>query len=486
MGQGGRRSNLIRWCVGQIVVSDYPCKVGTETKTGSGRRRSTSGAKPRSAFGDLRDQTGFRWMYVFDVIALFTAMMLISFVRWGMTWPTYSFVDYLVGFAIVTVVHMGVAYFGGFYEIDVRLGATSRLPRAASLTAIAVLIDASLSLGSSKFLMPRLNLVIFAVAASFALATNRWLARRFMTARFGRPRVLLVGSPDDIQLAESHLDETDRDAIVVGRRSGTDGLAEAVETVQATDVLLLSNIELSEVYPKPLEDFEARRVGVYHRLTPSDTLLGVKKTRQIAGMPFVALRSHAMPSSKARFKRMLDLIYVLLASPVLLPIVFLTLLYSRAVAGGPVLFRQERLGRYGRPFLMIKVRTMYLGSEEVTGPVLASRDDERVIPAMSWMRKMRFDELPQIWNVIRGDMSLVGPRPERQELADGFEQIIPGYGRRHDIRPGITGLAQVNGSYHTDPGFKLGHDLQYLVNWSPVFDMQILLRTIYVILARRV
>lgn len=425
-------------------------------------------------------------MYVFDIVSLFAAMMLISFVRWGTTWPNYSMVDYLVGFAIVTVVHICVAYFGGFYEIDVRLGATSRLPRAASLTAIAILIDASLSLGSSQFLMPRLNLVIFAIAASCALATNRWLARRVMTARFGRPRVLLVGSPDDIQLAESHLDETDRDAIVVGRRSGTDGLAEAVETVKATDVLLLSGIELNEVYPKPLEDFEARRVGVYHRLSPSDTLLGVKKTRQVAGMPFVALRSHAMPPSKARFKRMLDLIYIVLAAPLLLPVVLLTLLYSRIVAGGPVLFRQERVGRYGRPFSMVKIRTMYLGSEDASGPVLAARDDERVIPAMAWMRKMRFDELPQIWNVIRGDMSLVGPRPERQELADGFEQIIPGYGRRHDIRPGITGLAQVNGSYHTDPGFKLGHDLQYLVNWSPVFDIQILLRTIYVILARRV
>jgi exopolysaccharide biosynthesis polyprenyl glycosylphosphotransferase len=460
--------------------------VETETKTGSNRHRLTRRTTPRSTFGDLRDQVGFRWMYIFDIISLFAAMILISFARWGTTWPTYPFVDYLVGFAIVTVVHISVAYFGGFYEVDVRLGATSRLPRAASLTAIAILIDASLSLGSSKFLMPRLNLLVFAVVASVALATNRWLARRVMTARFGRPRVLLVGSPDDIQLAESHLDETDRDAIVVGRRSGTDGLAEVVDTVQATDVLLLSGIELSEVYPTPLEDFEAQRVGVYHRLTASDTLLGVKKTRQVAGMPFVALRSHAMPSSKARFKRMLDLFYLLLASPLVLPIVLLTLLYARLVAGGPVLYRQERLGRYGQPFLMVKIRTMYLGSEDVTGPVLAAREDERVIPAMAWMRKMRFDELPQLWNVIRGDMSLVGPRPERQELAEGFERIIPGYGRRHDIRPGITGLAQVNGSYHTDPEFKLGHDLQYLVNWSPVFDVQILLRTVYVVLARRI
>jgi len=425
-------------------------------------------------------------MYVVDIVSLFGAMVLISFARWGLDWPNYSTLDYFAGFAIVTMVHVAVAYFGGLYEVEARLGQTSRLPRTASLTSIAILIDASLSLGASKFLMPRLNLVVFAVFASFALAFNRWLARRVMTARYGRPRVLLVGSPDDIALAEAHLVDTDRDAIVVGRRSNTTELAVSVEHAAATDVLLLGGIELSDVYPRPLEDFEAKRVGVYHRLTPSDTLLGVKKTRQIAGMPFVALRSHAMPPSKARFKRMLDLVYLTLSIPVMVPVVLLTLTYARIVVGKPVLYRQDRVGRSGREFSMVKIRTMYVGSEDVTGPVLAERDDERVIPAMAWMRKTRFDELPQIWNVLKGDMSLVGPRPERRELAEGFEQIIPGYGRRHDIRPGITGLAQVNGSYHTDPGFKLGHDLQYLVNWSPILDVQIMLRTLFVVLARRV
>lgn len=439
-----------------------------------------------AALGHLRTQAGLRWMYAVDVVSLFGAMILISLARWGLDWPTYPIVDYLVGFTIVTMVHVGVGYFGGLYEVEARLGQTSRLPRTASLTAIAVLIDASLSLGASKFLMPRLNLVAFAVIASCLLAFNRWLARRVLTARFGRPRVLLVGSPDDIALAEGHLVDTDRDAVVVGRRSNTDALADSVEAVAATDVLLLGGIELSDVYPRPLEDFEARRVGVYHRLTPSDTLLGVKKTRQIAGMPFVALRSHAMPPSKARFKRVLDLLYLAMASPVLLPVMLFTLTYARIVVGKPVLYRQDRVGRSGQSFSMVKIRTMYLGAEDITGPILAGRDDERVIPSMAWMRKMRFDELPQMWNVLRGDMSLVGPRPERRELAEGFEVLIPGYGRRHDIRPGITGLAQVNGSYHTDPGFKLGHDLQYLVNWSPILDLQIMLRTVYVVLARRV
>jgi len=441
---------------------------------------------PSRSFTDLRNATGLRWMYVADAALLFGAMMLISVARWGTVWPNYAMSDYLIGFVIVTAVHILVAYFGGLYERDHRLGASSRLPRAASLTGIAVLIDASLSLGASKFLMPRLNLAIFAVLAACCLAFNRWLAQRLSTARFGRPKVLLVGNPDDIELAESHLVESDRDAIVVGRVSSTRDLGQAVDSSSASDVLLLGGVELSTLYPTPIDGFEKRRVGVYHRLTPSDTLLGVKKTRQIAGMPFVALRSHVMPVSRARFKRVLDLIYLFVGLPLWLPLLLFTIVYARIVAGGPVFYRQERVGRHGELFSMVKIRTMYIGSEDETGPVLATRDDARVIPAIAWMRKMRFDELPQLWNVLVGDMALVGPRPERQELAEQFETLIPGYGRRHDIRPGITGLAQVHGGYHTDPGFKLGHDLQYLVNWSPVLDLQILLRTVHVVLARRV
>jgi len=460
--------------------------VASEVLAGTTPHRHNQDVRSRSAIGLLREQSGFRLMYLADMVSLFGSAMLISFIRWGTEWPTYRFVSYVAGFLVVTAVHVVVAYFGGLYERDHRLGATSRLPRIASLTGIAVLIDAALSLGSDQYLMPRLNMVVFAIVAALALSFNRWLAQRLMTARFGRPQVLLVGSPDDIKLAEAHLVETDRDAVVVGRRSNTDDLAIGVAAVAATDVLLLGGAELSDIYPSPLDEFETARIGVYHRLTPSDTLLGVKKTRQIAGMPFVALHSTAMPSSQAKFKRLLDLLYVFAALPVWLPVLLLAMLYAKLVAGGPVLYRQERVGRHGETFSMIKIRTMYVGSEDKTGPILATRDDARVIRAMAWMRKMRFDELPQIWNVIRGDMSLVGPRPERQTLAEGFEMIIPGYGRRHDVRPGITGLAQVNGSYHTDPGFKLGHDLQYLVNWSPVFDLQILLRTIYVVVARRV
>jgi lipopolysaccharide/colanic/teichoic acid biosynthesis glycosyltransferase len=153
----------------------------------------------------------------------------------------------------------------------------------------------------------------------------------------------------------------------------------------------------------------------------------------------------------------------------------------------PLLYWQPRVGAGGREFRMVKFRTMGLDAEaDGHGARLADPDDPRVIRGCRWVRATRMDELPQLWNVLRGDMSLVGPRPERPELTAGFEERIPGYSRRHELPPGLTGLAQIHGRYHTDPEYKLGYDLQYLVNWSPVLDLEILLRTVWVVLARRI
>ncbi|MFT5223871.1 MAG: lipopolysaccharide/colanic/teichoic acid biosynthesis glycosyltransferase, partial [Glaciecola sp.] len=116
----------------------------------------------------------------------------------------------------------------------------------------------------------------------------------------------------------------------------------------------------------------------------------------------------------------------------------------------------------------------------------AQKEDPRVIAACRWIRATRLDELPQVLNILRGEMSLVGPRPERPELTAQFEEEFPNYASRHEVPPGLTGLAQIHGRYHTDPEYKLGHDLQYLVNWSPILDFEIIVRTVWVIVTRRV
>jgi lipopolysaccharide/colanic/teichoic acid biosynthesis glycosyltransferase len=128
---------------------------------------------------------------------------------------------------------------------------------------------------------------------------------------------------------------------------------------------------------------------------------------------------------------------------------------------------------------------MHRGAEVETGAVLAVPDDPRVTAIGRALRSARIDEIPQLWNVVQGDMSLVGPRPERPEFAERFARKISGYTLRHAARPGLTGLAQVSGEYSTEPDIKLRYDLAYLNNWSIGLDLAILLRTLPVILTRR-
>jgi len=170
-------------------------------------------------------------------------------------------------------------------------------------------------------------------------------------------------------------------------------------------------------------------------------------------------------------------------------IIILTLPFWVAVAvairldsRGPVFFRQARVGRKGKVFHIFKFRTMIEGAERLTGPVLAGRNDPRVTRVGRWLRTWRLDELPQLINVFKGDMSLVGPRPERPEFVEEFRREIPGYELRHLVRPGITGLAQVRGKYDTPAIDKLRFDLAYIFLWSPLLEVKILLQTISVML----
>ncbi|NLF59403.1 MAG: sugar transferase [Candidatus Hydrogenedens sp.] len=167
------------------------------------------------------------------------------------------------------------------------------------------------------------------------------------------------------------------------------------------------------------------------------------------------------------------------------PLLAALALAVRLGSPGPALYRQERQGRGGKPFHVVKFRTMAQGAEDRTGPVLAEEDDPRVTPTGRWLRRTRLDELPQLWNVIRGEMSLVGPRPERPAFADAHLAEEPLYRHRLLARPGMTGLAQIHGRYDTDYRQKLRYDLLYIGNMTLAADLRILAATARIVLTGR-
>ncbi|MFW5883762.1 MAG: sugar transferase, partial [Verrucomicrobiota bacterium] len=201
----------------------------------------------------------------------------------------------------------------------------------------------------------------------------------------------------------------------------------------------------------------------------------------IAGFPVLGVAD--LPINQLHgllLKRTVDIVGALVGLSLAAPIMAVLALLIRRESPGPVIYRQTRTGKGGRPFTIYKMRSMRLDAEATTGTVWAVKDDPRRLRIGTFMRSTNLDELPQFWNVLKGDMSLVGPRPERPELIEKFEREIPHYNPRHLVKPGITGWAQVNGLRgDTSLTERIRYDLYYIENWSVFLDFQIMVLTFF-------
>lgn len=183
-------------------------------------------------------------------------------------------------------------------------------------------------------------------------------------------------------------------------------------------------------------------------------------------------------------KRALDIFVAIIGFICALPLMALTVMAIKIGDHGPIFYSQIRTGRNGKEFKIYKFRTMRVDAEKLSGPMLARENDPRITRLGRFLRAIRFDELPQIWNVLNGDMSIVGPRPERPFFVEKFIQEIPEYTYRHNVKPGITGLAQVYGKYNTTPFDKLVYDLVYIQNCNLMADLVIIIRTVKVLFTK--
>jgi len=211
--------------------------------------------------------------------------------------------------------------------------------------------------------------------------------------------------------------------------------------------------------------------------------MGTERTKAEATMVGRPWRL-AHPKQRDIAKRAVDLAVAIICLTALLPFYILIALAVWLESGSPVLFTQERAGLRGRPFLMFKFRSMVANAEQETGPVWAGTNDARVTRVGALLRRTHLDELPQFWNVLRGEMSVVGPRPERPCFLAKLDKEIPGFSSRCNVKPGITGLAQVRNGYTQSTRAarrKFRYDLHYIRNYCFLLDLKIMARTIQVL-----
>lgn len=202
-------------------------------------------------------------------------------------------------------------------------------------------------------------------------------------------------------------------------------------------------------------------------------------TEDIQGLPVINIRYVPLMNTFNRFiKRLVDIFGAMVAIILFSPIMLLVSIIIKITDPGPLIFKQERIGLKNKPFYMYKFRSMVVQTEEEEAKGWTTKGDSRVTPIGRFIRKTSIDEFPQFFNVLAGDMSLVGPRPERPQFVEQFKEEIPRYMVKHQVRPGITGWAQVNG-YRGDTSIRkrIEHDLYYIENWSLGFDIKILILT---------
>ncbi len=211
-----------------------------------------------------------------------------------------------------------------------------------------------------------------------------------------------------------------------------------------------------------------------------DIVTGPLSVEEIDGVPVFGLKEGPLQGGNKFLKRAIDVSVSLIGLIITFPLFIVIAVLVRLTSPGPVFFTQERVGQGGGVFRICKFRSMRVDAESETGPVWAKGNDVRRTKVGHWLRRFSLDELPQLWCVLKGDMSLIGPRPERLVFVEQFRQSIPRYVERHKVRPGLTGWAQVNGFRgNTAIDERTGCDLYYIDNWSLFFDLKILVKTIF-------
>jgi exopolysaccharide biosynthesis polyprenyl glycosylphosphotransferase len=371
-----------------------------------------------------------------------------------------------------------------------------------AMVVAALVVSAMIGLyREDRFTYSRLTFAYWTVVATALIAVARWLVRRYQSAQRARgvgvDRAVVVGWGAAADLLVQRLrmfpdygyrvvgvlaDSMEPGAEVSGVRvlGGVDEISRVVHKREVDTVF----VALSDVAPNRILRLVdcCRDCGIEFRILPG--MLELMTTQvtadQIDGIPLLQLR-HGLDiqGPKTLIKRAFDVTVAGVALVLLTPLSVLISLTVKLSSPGPIFIHQDRVGIRGLVFKTHKFRSMRVGAEAETGPVWAAPGDARRTAAGSLLRRLSLDELPQLWNIVRGEMSLVGPRPERPKFVAEFRARLPRYDDRHLVRPGLAGWAQANDLRGQTPvEERLIYDLYYIENWSLAFDIKILLVTL--------
>jgi sugar transferase (PEP-CTERM system associated) len=443
-----------------------------------------------------------------ETVAIVCAVYLAALIRLGdsVPWTNYILPPALL-FAVVTQLCL---YFADLYDFRVITDRRELFVRSMQAIGSTSLILAGMYfwlnewlneviLGRGVFLIAAMFVVLFVLGWRISFD---WAAHRVGP----RDRLLLVGTSESaVKLARELYDRRDLGVEIVGfidpdpARIGSpvfnpgvigtiDDIPRIVRDYGIDEVVVSLSDARGKLPMDKLLEMKLEGVSFEHLASVYEKYTGKIAVENLRPSWLIFSPGFRKSVFLRVAKRALDVSASLAGLVLGAPLMLLVAAAVRLTSPGPVLYRQERVGLRGHIFRVIKFRSMRQDAEETTGAVWATKGDSRITAAGGFLRRTRLDELPQLWNVLKGDMSFVGPRPERPEFVTSLTKDIPFYGQRHSVRPGLTGWAQVRYTYGAsleDAMEKLQYDLFYIKNMSIALDLYIIVNTVKTVLMQR-
>ncbi len=373
--------------------------------------------------------------------------------------------------------------FLGIYELDrlVQYDMWDIIRKLAIAVTFILLLTMTVSFFFREFAMPRSVLLSAHVIAFIALFM--WKSAYTKYSQLSRKgKVMFIGTEKEFDEMEDSLASFLSKSSYVRWYDKRESLAQLRSKINQYNVVFLgSNLDEDKKDRLMFHAMKKKKL-VYVVPQVNDMLLMNTSVTTMDDTMVMQVKPFTLTLTQLLIKRAVDLVASALMVIATLPVMVIAAIGIKLEDGGPIFFRQERIGKNHQPFHILKFRSMVMDAESKTGPVLAQTNDDRITKIGKFIRKTRIDELPQLLNVLKGDMSLIGPRPERDFFVEQFQRENKWFNYRHAIKPGITGYAQVMGKYTTNADKKLKFDLHYIRNYSIWLDCTILMQTILVVI----
>lgn len=417
---------------------------------------------------------------VIEMLIYHYSVVLSFYIRYDGLIPFFNYIAYdnIRNYIILAFVLLNILF--GVY-IYYNKSNMDLLFLTAIVQIILTIIIMATTFYGRWFTFPRSVIAISFVVSTVLLFIWRTVVFKLYEKIDGSKKVMVVGEEEFVKESIANFENAKNKRHQVTHAVTGNFYEHIIENLNEIDIVYLargvSHTEKMKIYDLLIRE----RKNIFVNTSFENLVLVNPNIMNIEDESVIELSNFQISPEFDLIKRLFDAfasaLMIILTSPIMIVAAILVKMTSK----GPVIYKQVRITKNQTPFNIYKFRTMAATAEDESGPVLASANDMRVTPLGKYLRALRIDELPQLFNVLNGTMSLVGPRPERPFFVDQFKNENPYYDLRHNVRAGITGYAQVNGKYSTNFNSKLNFDLVYIKNYNLLLDIKILLQTLKVL-----